>query len=283
MAEVTTKPTDLQGGEPQVQGGEPTEQGANAAAQGEGGQPADKSPREVLYERIRTMRPDAKYDENEDEYYSQASGILDDLEREGKQGKTLQEKLMRRFEEDPEEAQALLDYMDGMPLVAAIRKNKGDEALTMQEGMDGWEEYQQAGADRKKRFDDQRALLDEIRSNSELSEKDFDEFAAENNLNDEQKEAVRQLIQGDLENLSKGRITKEIYGRYRNALNHDSDVEGAHEQGRVEGKNEAIEAKKAKMAGSGLPNGSAGGNASEEIEEGTGNPTADFLKNIRRK
>lgn len=283
MAEVTTKPTDLQGGEPQVQGGEPTEQGANAAAQGEEGQPADKSPREVLYERIRTMRPDAKYDENEDEYYSQASGILDDLEREGEQGKTLQEKLMRRFEEDPEEAQALLDYMDGMPLVAAIRKNKGDEALTMQEGMDGWEEYQQAGADRKKRFDDQRALLDEIRSNSELSEKDFDEFAAENKLNDEQKEAVRQLIQGDLENLSKGRITKEIYGRYRNALNHDSDVEGAHEQGRVEGKNEAIEAKKAKMAGSGLPNGSAGGNANEEIEEGTGNPTADFLRSIRRK
>ena len=255
-------------------------EGANAPAEGSQAAAAEepvKGPREIMYERIRAKSPDMEYEDGSDDYYRRAGDILDELEAKGVRYDDLSGKLMRRFQEDPEEAQTLLDYMDGMPLVAAIRKNMGDEALTMTEESEGWDEYQKAGEDRKKRFHDQEELLNEIRANSEQSDKDFEEWANELGLTDEQKEAVRAQIQGDLENLSRGRVTKEIYGRYRNALNHDADVEAAHKQGNVEGRNEKIEAERKKMAGSGLPNGSAGGNADADVQEAGGNSTADWL------
>ncbi len=46
----------------------------------------------------------------------------------------MNEKLMRRYQEDPEEVAILMDYMEGMPLIDAIVKHKGEEALTMKEG-----------------------------------------------------------------------------------------------------------------------------------------------------
>lgn len=254
-----------------------------ATLRGENGEPLAKGAREIMYERIRAKRPDAKYDDDEDEYFRQAGEIFDELEKGSKNYEDLSGKFMRRFQDNPMEAQALLDYMDGMPLVAAIRKNMGDEALTIKEGDDGWDEYQKAGEDRKKRFAEQQALIAELQQNADMSAKAFDEFAKENELDDEQKAALWALIQADLDNFSKGKLSKDIYARYRKAQNYDPDVKGAKEQGKVEGRNEKIEAEKKKMEGSGLPNGAAGGNANDKEVDNTPNPTVDFLSKMNRR
>lgn len=257
-------------------------QDEEATLRGENGEPLTKGAREIMYERIRAKRPDAKYDDDEDEYFRQAGEIFDELEKESKSYEDLSEKFMRRFQDNPMEAQALLDYMDGMPLVAAIRKNMGDEALTMKEGDEGWDEYQKAGEDRKKRFAEQQALIAELQQNAQLSAKEFDDFVKENGLNEEQANELWALIQQDIDAFSKGKFSKELYDRYRNAQNYQKDVDGAKEQGKAEGRNERIEVEKKRMKGSGLPNGAAGGNANEEVQE-NGNPTADFLSKVKRR
>lgn len=221
-------------------------------------QESELTPRDVFLKRIRESRPDGKYDEDEQEVFRQAGSFIDELEARGKKGERLEEKLKRRFEEDPDEAQALLDYLDGMPLAAAIRKYKGDDAFTLSEGDEGYEEYKKAGEERASEYKKQRDLIEEIKKNGADSTAAFEEWAAENELDEEQKQAVWDLIQTDLVNLTKGKIGKDILGRYKNALNHDNDVDAAHKQGVIDGKNANIESKHIKMRGSGLPNNQAG-------------------------
>lgn len=238
-----------------------------AALRDENGQPLAKGPREVLYERIRTSRPDGNYDDDEEEYFRQASDIIDALEGDSKRYKDLKEQLANRFNENPEEANVLLDYLEGMPLLASIRKNMGDEALSIKEGDDGWDEYQKAGEERQANYKRNLDLAEEVKNNSKLSDEEFTAWAKENNLDEEQQQAVWNLIQGDMQNVIKGKLSKDIFNRYRSALNHDKDVEKAGNDGEVRGRNAAIDAQRKKMSGSGLPNGNAGGNTTKTVDQ----------------
>lgn len=240
---------------------------------------AEPMPRDVFFERIRTNVPDGKFDD-EQEYFRKAMELLDAAEDGNKKYKGMNEKLMRRYQEDPEEVAILMDYMEGMPLIDAIVKHKGEEALTMKEGDEGWDSYQKAVSDRKADRKHQMDLMEEIKGNMGSSMKEFDAWAEENGFDDEQKAKVWELLQGDLDNISKGKFTKEILGRYKDALNYQKDVEGAREQGKAEGKNEAIEAKRKEMKGSGLPAVDAGN--VQEPEEKKDNGTAAFLGRLRR-
>ena len=74
---------------------------------------AERKPSELLYERIRTSRPDAKYDEDEEEYSRQAMSMLDEYEGKAGQFDQMSEKMSTRFNKNPEEAEAFLAYLDG--------------------------------------------------------------------------------------------------------------------------------------------------------------------------
>lgn len=241
-------------------------------------------PRDVFYERIRTNVPDGKFDEDEQEYFRHALSMLDQAEEGSKKYKGMTEKMMRRYQEDPEEVAILLDYMEGMPLLAAIRKHKGEEALTIKEGDEGWEEYQKAGEARKANRERYEQMMSEVEANLPATADLFTSWSENNKLDDEQKNVIWQMMQADLDNMSRGKFTEEMFERYLKAMNYQSDVDGAHEQGRAEGKNEAIEAEQKRMRGSGLPGMNAGNVQEKEQPEKTEtNGTADFLKGIRRR
>lgn len=234
------------------------EAGGEAGNQGEGGEggeqkPEEKSPRDIFYERIRTSAPDGKFDEDEQEYYRKAIEMFEALEDSDSKYKGLTDKMMRRYKDDPEEVAILLDYMEGMPLMAAIRKYKGDEAFTMKEGDEGWEEYQAAGEKRKADREKYEQLMGEIKSNTESTVNAFDKWAEGHNLDEAQREEIWKTMNTDLDKMSRGIFDDEIFNRYFKAANYEGDVEGAKAQGEADGKNAAIEAKKEQMKGSGLP------------------------------
>lgn len=245
-------------------GGEAAAEGNTSEGAEQEAAPAEKSPRDIFYERIRTNVPDGKYDDDEMEVYRQAGSLLDKAEEGSKKYDQMIEKLMRRYQDDPEEVSAIMDYIEGTPLIEAIIKNKGEEALTMKEGDEGWEGYQAAVAKRKE--DRQKAIdtMEEIQRNAEETVNEFNAWADEHGFNKEQRIAIWDVMNSDLDMMGKGKFTRDIFDRYNNAIHHDEDVEGAHEQGKAEGKNEAIDVKKTKMKGSGLPAVDAGGAAKEE-------------------
>ena len=250
--EMPTPPVDVKDG---------AEVAAEVANEEKKGEPAaEKSPKEIIFERIRASRPDAKYDEDENEYFRQIGSVLDDLEGKTATSQKFMDDMAKWFNEEPEEAMAVLDRVkEGVPLIAGLRRYKGDEAFTMQEGDEGWDAWQEAEAGRKADRERIQKYADEIKSNTEASDAAFEEFAKELELDDEQKQKMWDMIHGDLEDLLHGKISKDLLGRYRNALNHDDDVNAAHEQGKIEGRGEKIEAQHKRMRGSGIPGAEAGG------------------------
>ena len=237
----------------------------------------ERKPRELLYERIRTSRPDAKYDEDEEEYSRQAMSILDDLEGRAGQYDKMSEKMSARFNQNPEEAEAFLAYLDGASLPSAIRRYMGDEALVMKEGDEGWDEYQKAGKEREEQFASNRAALDQFMQNAQDSDVTMADFIAEAGLDEEGAQNFKDLVVSIANDMSAGKITKDTLMLLNRAMNYEKDVEGSREQGRVEGRNEKIEVEKKRMKGSGLPNAHASGNASEEVDVKQSNSTADWL------
>jgi hypothetical protein len=238
---------------------------------------AERKPRELLYERIRTSRPDAKYDEDEEEYSRQAMSILDDLEGRAGQYDKMSEKMSARFNQNPEEAEAFLAYLDGASLPSAIRRYMGDEALVMKEGDEGWDEYQKAGKEREEQFASNRAALDQFMQNAQDSDVTMADFIAEAGLDEKGAQNFKDLVVSIANDMSAGKITKDTLMLLNRAMNYEKDVEGSREQGRVEGRNEKIEVEKKRMKGSGLPNTNASGNASEEVDVKQSNSTADWL------
>ena len=243
---------------------------------------AEPKPREMLYERIRTSRPEANYDEDEEEYSRQAMAMLD--EYEGKAGRydEMSEKMSSRFNKSPEEAEAFLAYLDGAPLTSAIRRYMGDEALSMKEGDEGWEDYQRAGKEREEQFASNRAALEQFMQNAQDSDVTMSDFIAEAGLDKESAQNFKNLVVSIANDMSAGKITKETLMLLNRAMNYEKDVEGSREQGRVEGRNEKIEVEKKRMKGSGLPNTNASGNASEEVDVKPQNETADWLTRFKR-
>lgn len=229
---------------------------------GDGAQ--EKSRKELFFGRIRTGDPDGEYGDDEEKYFQRAMEMLDAAEAGSKKYNDLTGKMMRRYQDDPEEVAILMDYIEGMPLIDAIVKHKGEEGLNPpKEGDEGYDAYQTTVSNRKADRERYMALMDEVSSNIQATADEFNSWADEQNLDDAQRDAVWKLINDDLENISKGKFTKDILNRYRSAMTHDKDVEGAYEQGKADGKNARIEATKEQMKGSGLP-GSESANAPKD-------------------
>lgn len=248
-------------------------------------EPAAPKSRDLFFERIRTNFPDGKYDEDEEEYYRNAMTGMDALEKDSKSLKELTEKLNARLGQDPEEAEIVLDWLDGADIRTAITRHKGAEALVApEEGSEEYDNWKKAGDERKEELAKMKAQLDEYRANSDASAAALKEFAQESGLSDEQAAELEDFIANQLlPDIYAGKLSKDTYAMIQHARNYDADVAGAREQGRIDGRNEKIELEKKHLKGSGLPNGAAGGNASEEVDNPKSNKTADWLEKMSRR
>lgn len=241
----------------------------------------ERTPRELFYERIRTSRPDAKYDDDEEEYFRQASTMMDEHEKKSGEYDSMSKKLMSRFNSNPDEAEAFLDYLDGASLPAAIRRRLGDQALSMKEGDEGWDEYVKAGEERKAQQEESRKALDAFLANAKESDEVMSAFISEHGMDDDTAKAFTDMVLAVANDISAGRISKDTLSMLKKARDYETDIVAAREQGEVDGKNKKIEAEKKRMQGSGLPDASAGGNASNEVDAKS-NDTADWLKRFAR-
>lgn len=246
---------------------------------------AEPKSRDLFYERIRTNFPDSNYDEDEDGYYRDALSRMDALEKDSKTLKDLTSKLETRLGADPQEAEVMLDWLDGVDIRTAIARHMGAEALSApEEGSEEYESWKKAGDDRRKELDDMKAKVDEYRTNAEASAAALKEFAQENGLDEEQAaELERYIAEEFLPNIYAGKLGKDFYGFIQHGRNYDADIEGAREQGRVDGRNEKIEAEKKHLEGSGLPSAKSGGNVAEEVDAKPANKTVDFLTKMAKR
>jgi hypothetical protein len=113
--------------------------------------------------------------------------------------------------------------------------------------------------------------------NAKESDDAMTEFLKEEGFDEEGAQGFKDLVVSILNDVSAGKVSKDTLKLLKRAVDYDKDLNGALEQGRVDGRNEKIEAEKKRMKGSGLPDVNAGGSASEEVEAKQFNSTADWL------
>jgi len=192
--------------------------------------------------------------------------------KESEEVKTLKEKL-ERFKKSservaevltkyPEVRSFIIDLDKGASPLEAIARNFDLDALKPMDGdpdYEAWDKAKKEYSERKKKDSEYEKLLSQ---NREFTQKEYNEFAKEYNLTDDEAKQFVETITEMVSNINSLKIDKKIFGMVRAAMTKDRDVETARKQGEISAKNEKIVTKRqtesANRQGDGLP-GLAGG------------------------
>ena len=170
-------------------------------------------------------------------------------------GKSTNNKLISMFEAEPQGGEIVRDCINGCSFREALARHVSPEDLTAVEGDPDYEGWSKNKADREAGVADKQKFADEYAKNIGTSEQAITAYVEKQGLDEAQADAFFQKFDDMLDNINKGIITEEHLDAWMKALNYDSDVVAATEQGRTAGRNENIVAKKetAAKTGDGIP------------------------------
>lgn len=168
----------------------------------------------------------------------------------------------------PEFAQIIEDVANGVPVQVAITRQFDPAELEIPEGEPDYEAYKKAAAERTQRLADMKARTEARDKNMAQSKTDVDAFFAERGLDEaEQKQFIEWVDNEILANLLDGKVNKEILTKLYQGWVYDTAVTDALEAGKVEGRNEQIEAKRKQAKKTdGLPADGGSVETSEQAE-----------------
>ena len=102
------------------------------------------------------------------------------------------------------------------------------------------EKIAEANKDYVERVAKSRQLDEEYEKNMDASLETLRQFQEERGMSDEQIDAVVDAVLTVVRDGVMGKFSKETLAMFVNAINHDSDVASASEEGRVAGRNDKI-------------------------------------------
>lgn len=227
-----------------------------------------KSRREEVEDRFRSLHADQQF-ENEDELYDAADSYLNELLDYRERNSAANKELVELFESQPALVQFILDLKRGASLREAVAMNLSPEDLALQEGDGDEEKMKAAVSERERRLEEKRKLADEYDNNMKATLAEIESFKEENELDDDGVTSLLEIIDSLYADFAKGKVSKKFLSDIHRSLSYDKDVAKAEEVGRINGRNESIEVKKAEpVNGDGLPAiGGAGSTKSSPIKK----------------
>lgn len=198
-----------------------------------------KSRRDQHLERLRKKYPGKKFEDDE-EIYGQISDDYDQYEHEldGYRGR---EKAMGdMFSADPRSAQFLADMHNGQDPVLGLVKNFGIEIKDVLDNPEMQDKIAEANREYVERVARSKQLDEEYEKNMDASLATLRQFQEERGMSDEQIDAVADAMLTVVKDGVMGKFSRETLEMFVNAINHDSDVANASEEGRVAGRNAKI-------------------------------------------
>ena len=222
-------------------------------------------------DRIKNHYPNQEF-ADDDAYGNAAGDLIDKLKDEN--GNLTQEqeriaggnkKLLEIMQEVPGVADFLADLFMGASLPVALARNFNMEDFTPQEGEPDYEAWDKAKSERSAKLSERQKLDEELTANKVESSKAFNDYQTEKGLSDEEMDAFVDKIDTFLGDIYKGKVTRDFLDAVYKATAYDTDLAATRTAALVEGKNTAIEAKKAELPkGDGLPKLGATGEMPEK-------------------
>lgn len=222
----------------------------------------EKKDKPTYRERLQGRYPDMAAQTDED-FAAMSEKYFDDTENELSRYRDSEAAVSELIKSDPEFEAVVTDMLvNDMPFRVALVKHIPVEELTPMEGEDDYEGWQQAKSQRLEKAAQMAAQQKEIAENEVASSTLFNEYVAEKNMDEAEQEEFLSIINDALFALLYKKIDRKFLDLCFKGSRFDKAVAEAEQVGETNGRNTAIEAKKAsevdKSAGDGIP-GSAGG------------------------
>lgn len=197
------------------------------------------SRRDQQLERLRKKYPDKKFEDDE-EIYGQISDDYDQYEQDIDGYKGREKAMSDMFAADPRSAQFLADMHNGNDPVLGLVKNFGVEIKDVLDDPEMQEKIAEANKEYVERVAKSKKLDEEYERNMNASLETLRQFQEERGMSDDEIDAVTDAILTVVKDGVMGKFSKPTLELFVNAINHDSDVASASEEGRVAGRNDKI-------------------------------------------
>lgn len=233
-------------------------------------------------ERLKAKFPDMAAQTDED-YALMSEMYFDDTEAEMTRYRDSEKAVSDLIESDPELKAVLSDMLiNGMPFKVAIAKHIAPEDLNYDESEDNYDSWQKAKQERLDKAAKWAEMQKEIANNEIETSKVFNQFCDEKNIPEAERDAFLQIINDNLIGLLYKKVDKKFLELCYKGSTYDKAVEEATQEGIIAGRNQKIQAIKAKddqeRLGDGLPSPS-GRRATQEREKPKTDPFFAGMRN----
>lgn len=198
-----------------------------------------KGKREQHLERMRKKYPEKKFEDDE-EIYGQISDDYDQYEQELDGYRGREKTLSDMFAADPRSAQFLTDMHNGQDPVLGLVRNFGTEIKDVLDDPEMQEKIAEANKEYVERIARSKALDEEYERNLEQTIATLREFQKARGMSDERVDEVMGFLLGVVRDGVMGKFSAETLDMACKALDYESDVAAAGEEGEVAGRNAKI-------------------------------------------
>ena len=198
-----------------------------------------KSRRDSHIERMRKKYPDKKFEDDE-ELFGAISDDYDQYEKENSEYKGREKALSDMFGADPRSAQFLTDMHNGQDPVLGLVRNFGIEIKDVLDDPEMQEKIAEANKDYVERIAKNKQLEEEYQKNTEQTLETLRQFQNERGLSDEQIDEIMGKAIGIVSDGVVGKFAPETLEMIMKAMNYDTDVANAAEEGEIAGRNAKI-------------------------------------------
>lgn len=200
---------------------------------------AVKSNRDKHLERLQKKYPDKQFADDE-AIYGQIGEDYDQYEQDLDVYKAREKELGDMFANDPRSAQFFVDMHKGNSPWASYIRLFGPEMKEMLDDPDAARQIAEAETEYLDRVAKSRELDAEYERNMEASLDVLRRFQSQQGLSDEQLDEVAAALIGIVRDGVMGKFAPETLEMILKAINHDSDVANANQEGEVAGRNARI-------------------------------------------
>lgn len=203
---------------------------------------AVKSKRDSMSERLRTKYPDREFADDE-AMYGQISDDYDDYEGQIANYKKNEEDLVNMMNIDPRSAYFLDNMKKGNDPVVEFVRMFGTDIKDRLEDPEWQEKLAEANKDFVERVAKEKELETQYDANLDETKENLRQFQESHGLTDDQVDEVFGVLAGIVGDGIVGKFSVESMELAMKAINYDTAVKDARDEGEVAGKNARIDEK----------------------------------------
>lgn len=199
-----------------------------------------KSKRQSMTERLQSRYPEKDFSD-EESFFGQISDDYDEYDKNISGYQEREKAFSDMFTSDPRSARFLTEWRNGQDPVIGLVRQFGTDIKEAIDDPDRQEEIAAANKEFLDRVSKEKELEDLYQTNLSESLRNIEDLQQKNGMSDDDIDKAMEFLITIIKDGIVGKFTPESIDMALKAINHDSDVTQASEEGMIAGKNTKVE------------------------------------------